>query len=221
LDFKIKALRVEQTLTYNNREDIYEENHKDILLLEHKDKWNNISKYELSLWTEYGDWYSGWCEASYGYNSLRKVEEFNGFNYVPIRELIISFNFDEKNIPNEIPETENEIITYSYDDGDHYYASGASSVNMDLFTPTPRMEDKRPVWVFKGKSNLGKSYLAHLISNEYEKEVYETDSSERLPDSIIADIVVIGNKYPYAVKDIEEKLYGNNNKVIVVNFESR
>lgn len=220
MDFKVKALRVEKTLTYNDRDNEHEENHKDILLLESKDKWGNVKKFELSLWTIYGDCYSGWCAASYGYNEFKCVKEFNGYNYVPIKDLTFSLDIEENNI-SEIPEMQNEIFTYTFNDGDHYYANGNSSVNLELFKPTPRLKEKRPVWIFTGDSNIGKSYLAHLISNNEDKEVYETDEDSNLPNKIVADIVVIGNKYKYSAGDVKSKLEGNNNDVIIVDFKCR
>ena len=51
MKFKIKSLRIEKTMTYNDRDDRYEDNNIYIL--------NCISnigkKYELRLWTIYGD----------------------------------------------------------------------------------------------------------------------------------------------------------------------
>jgi len=220
MDFTVKGLRVEQTITYNDRDNTYEENHEDVLLLENKDKWGNSIKCELHLWTIYGDCYSGWCAASYGHSYLEKVKDFNGYNYTPVKDLNISFSFEKDNIPSELPDMENEIFSTSYDDDDRYYASGSSSVNMELFKETPRLIEERLVWIFRGDSISGKSYLAHLISNGTSKTVYETDENSNLPDSIIADIIVLGNKYSFSIEDITTKLAGNNNKLIIVDFKN-
>lgn len=218
MNFSVKGLRVEHVLTYNDREEAHEENTRWVLLLEEETKWNNGDKFELSLHTEYGDCYSGYCAASYGRGSIKQVKDFVGITHKPNKELSLSLNIEKEKCPCDIPDIDCEIFSCSYDDGDCYYASGGCSVNMELFTPTPRVKSGRPVWIFKGASNLGKSYLSHLISNADVKEIYETDSNMNLPDSITADIVVLGNKYTFTEKEIKSKLCGNNNEVIMVNF---
>lgn len=77
--------------------------------------------------------------------------------------------------------------------------------------------DKRPVWIFKGDSGLGKSYIAGIIANsDRAKTVYETDAHEEL-DTIEADIIVVGNKYEYSFEEIESKIKGEH-EIIYVDF---
>lgn len=91
------------------------------------------------------------------------------------------------------------------------------SINSSYFKLVKNIRniDKRPVWIFYGNSGLGKSYLASLIFEQ--KSIYETDSSNILPDIIYSDIIVVGNKYKYSLEEIKNRIYGNT-KVIEVNF---
>lgn len=63
-----------------------------------------------------------------------------------------------------------------------------------LFEKTARVMEKRPVWIFAGASGLGKSTLGMLLMSQG-KVVYETDASEELPELILADIIVAGNRH--------------------------
>ena len=72
--------------------------------------------------------------------------------------------------------------------------------------------DKRPVWIFKGNSGLGKSYLAGIIANSNRvKAVYETDAHKEL------DTIVVGNKYKHSLEEIESKIKGEH-EIIYVDF---
>lgn len=75
---------------------------------------------------------------------------------------------------------------------------------------------KRPVYIFSGKSCLCKSHIAACTG----KTMYETDSSSKLPDVLYDEIIVIGNKYKYDMKDIEDRIYNKQQcKIIKVKFE--
>lgn len=63
----------------------------------------------------------------------------------------------------------------------------------EMFEKTPRMMEKRPVWIFAGDSALGKSTLGRFLELQG-KIVYETDSDQRLPNVIMADVIVAGNR---------------------------
>lgn len=88
------------------------------------------------------------------------------------------------------------------------------TVNMDLFKPTLRGFKKMPIWIFMGKSNLGKSFLAHRLDS---MTIFETDSYNDLPEKIEADIVVLGNKHGYTLDSVKEKI-GSSCEIVVVNF---
>jgi hypothetical protein len=109
----------------------------------------------------------------------------------------------------------NEVFTYNFDGGDSYYPWGSYSVNMELFKETPRHKSERPVWIFKGDSNLGKSFIASKLN---ELTTYETDSNEKLPNVITEDVIVLGNKYNHNLEDIKDKIFGEY-ELILVNFE--
>lgn len=69
-----------------------------------------------------------------------------------------------------------------------------------LFEKTPRMMEGRPVWIFAGDSGLGKSTIGRFLELQG-KVVYETDSDQRLPNIIMADVIVVGNRNKSLVLD--------------------
>ena len=208
--FHIKSLRVEKIRTFDDREEEYENNLLYVL--------NCISEigttYELRLWTEHGDCYSGWCSASWAHADLIRVDSFIGMTHKPIKEL--TFKLDADVIKDgKLPVMDNDIFTIT-DIGDYYYPDGEVEVNMNLFEEINRSKEKRPVWIFKGDSALGKSYLAGIIANsDRMKTVYETDAHEELTDISHEDIIVIGNKYNYSVEDVMHHIQGDFEPIIV------
>lgn len=115
MNLKVHSLRIENIRIYNNRNDNFEDNVKYIL--------NCISdnnyKYEVSLWTEYGDCPSGWISASWGNCKIRKVDSFIGSTHKPIKELLFKIDMDDGDSgcsPNFIY---NEIFDVDYDGGDN------------------------------------------------------------------------------------------------------
>lgn len=76
----------------------------------------------------------------------------------------------------------------------------------EMFEKTPRMMEKRPVWIFVGGSGLGKSTIGRFLELQG-KVVYETDSDQRLPNVIMADVIVAGNRNKgLAIDDICARL---------------
>lgn len=63
----------------------------------------------------------------------------------------------------------------------------------EMFEKTPRMMEKRPVWIFAGGSGLGKSTIGRFLELQG-KVIYETDSDQKLPNLIMADVIVAGNR---------------------------
>jgi hypothetical protein len=168
------------------------------------------TKIEITLSEEYGECGSGWTTASWGNINIKEVDKFNGYTYRPIKPLIIDdFNEDADDI-------DNEVFGVSYDGGDGYYPCGYYNVNMDLFKETPRHKNERPVWVFKGESNLGKSFIASKLN---ELTTYETDLNEVLPEVITEDVIVLGNKYTYSLEEIKSRIFGEY-ELILVDFEA-
>ena len=91
------------------------------------------------------------------------------------------------------------------------------SINPSFFKEVKSIRNmkERPVWIFCGNSGLGKSYIGTFLA-EY-KDVYETDSSDRLPEVIYSDIIILGNKYNFTKEDVINRLYGKV-KLIEVKF---
>ena len=219
MEFRVKSLRVEKFVNYNDRDRENEILERYILNCE-TGKGNNPEKWELSLWTEYGDCYSGWCAASWGYGAIKKVNQFVGMTHKPIKELLFKIDDTDLVSKDRLPDMDNDIFYLEYSD-DYYYSSGSACVDMKLFEEINRSKELRPVWVFYGDSCLGKTYLAQIIGNaDFYKTVYETDSNSELPEEITEDIVVLGNKYSFNIEDIDSKIKLPH-ELIKVGFNSK
>lgn len=213
MKLKVHSLRIEHIRTYNDRDDDFADNSKYILNCISE---NNL-KYEVALWTEYGDCPSGWCSASWGHCEVRRVDSFIGSTHKPIKDLSFEIGTVEGVFEDTIYNTENDIFHVDTDGDDNWYPNGDAGITEELFTETNRAMNKRPVWIFKGDSGLGKSYIAGIIANsDRAKIVYETDAHEEL-DSIEADIIVVGNKYDHSLEEIESKIKGEH-EIIYVDF---
>ena len=169
------------------------------------------NKYEITLRSEYGECGSGWTTASYGFADIEPVDNFRPWNYKPKQQIILeNISIKEMNSP----DFSCEYFQWSYDGGDGYYPTGYVEVNMDYFEELPRNMKKRPVWIFKGYSGLGKTSLAIQLENE---DVYDTDISSKLPECITESVVVLGNKYGHTLEDIKTRLF-DNPEIILVDF---
>ena len=169
------------------------------------------NKYEITLRSEYGECGSGWTTASYGFADIEPVDNFRPWNYKPKQQIILeNINIKEMNSP----DFSCEYFQWSYDGGDRYYPTGYVEVDMNYFEELPRNMKKRPVWIFKGYSGLGKTSLAIQLENE---DVYDTDISSKLPECITESVVVLGNKHGHTLEDIKTRLFGNP-EIILVDF---
>lgn len=168
-------------------------------------------KVEITLSESVDQCCSGWCLASFGQIKLDFVDRFNGFTYVPVNPITI----DDISSVKGVEEIQNEVFRYSGDGGCPYYPSGGYEVKMELFKETIRAKKNRPVWIFTGESNLGKSFLSAKIQD---LEVFETDSCDyELPDKINADIIVLGNRHWFEIDEIKERIFGDS-EIIMVEF---
>lgn len=110
--------------------------------------------------------------------------------------------------------TLSDILTVSDVGGDQYYPNGHMEYDLDTKFSLPVREfSSVPVWIFKGDSGSGKTFLSTMLKPHM--ELFDTDKHDTLPDEIVADIVVIGNKHGYEVKDIEDRLKFNHNTILV------
>lgn len=218
MQFKVHSLRVENTMTYNDRSCNYEDNKIYVLNCISTDIGIN-EKYEISLLTIEGDCPSGYCGASWGHATIQRVDSFVGITHKPIKELEFDLNIERPNGQVELNDAYNNIFSIVYDGGDCWYPCGYAGLSSDekLFEETNRNKEKRPVWIFKGKSALGKSYLAGIIANSGRmKSVYETDEHEKL-DKIHEDIIVVGNRYSYSIEEVKNHIEGDC-EIILVDF---
>lgn len=166
-------------------------------------------KVEIELSRSEGECYSGWTIASWGYIKVTEVKKFNGYTFIPKRPLTV-----DDIEPNFKGDISNDVFTVSDDGGDNYYPSGGYNVEMKLFKKTVRSKNLRPVWIFTGKSNSGKSFLASKLNG---LDVYETDSNKTLPESIVASVIVLGNKYNFNLEDVKTKIFGEA-EIQIVDF---
>lgn len=97
---------------------------------------------------------------------------------------------------------------------DVFSTHGGYTVNMELFKAIKKIKMVRPVWLFRGKSNLGKSFLSSNLCN---MDTYETDSNDKLPNVIIANIIVLGNKHIFSIDEVRSRIFGEY-ELIVVDF---
>ena len=112
------------------------------------------------------------------------------------------FSYRSKNGPVSVAiEEESELsdrclrITRDNSNETILWVSGQESfLDGALFEKTARVMEKRPVWIFAGASGLGKSTLGMLLMFQ-NKVVYETDADKELPEFILADIIVAGNRH--------------------------
>ena len=188
-------------------------------------------KFTITLFTDRGWCGSGYTTASWGNMKIKEVDDFGPFTHAPkdgkkIKLENTYFDYDEGLYFEKVTEPEddwhdedihNNVFVLSKDGGDEYYPSGYVNVNMNLFTECKRAFEDRPVWIFFGKSATGKSTLAYYLSEN--KVVLETDSLEygKLPDTIWADVIVVGNKYNITVQDIAPHL-PERTEIVSVNF---
>ena len=157
-------------------------------------------KVEIEMSVSEGECGSGWSTASWGNIKVTEVKKFNGYTHIPKEVLNV-----EDVEPNFEGNISNDVFSIDEDGGCNYYPSGGYNVNMELFKETIRAKNLRPVWIFKGKSNSGKSFLASKLND---LEIYETDSNEKLPDVITASVIVVGNKYDFEIDDLKKLIFG-------------
>lgn len=164
---------------------------------------------DICLEETFGECCSGWTTASWGVMDVERNPKPMPWTHMIIsKETIVEFDPYSDDV-------KNEVFSFSAYGGDEYYPSGGVSVNEELFTKAFRTMKKRPVWIFKGESGLGKSTIGAAISDDL--SVYETDCADELPDVITDDVVVLGNRSDFTINDVKSRLFGEP-QVIVVDF---
>tara|TARA_S200002703_G_scaffold82470_1_gene71079 strand:- start:7 stop:639 length:633 start_codon:yes stop_codon:yes gene_type:complete len=165
-------------------------------------------KCTITLYHTEGECGSGWTIATWGNFDFEYVDSFGGYTHKPVGKLKIDFNPNKNN-------HENDVFNVKYDGGDVYYPCGGFTINLSLFVSLPRKIDVRPTFIWKGSSGIGKSFLANRFKDDV--VVFETDAFDTLPENIVADVVVLGNKHSYTVEDITNRL--TNTKPVVCDFQ--
>lgn len=188
----------------------------------------NKQKYEIIMETSLGICGSGYCSASYGRFDIKKLDKNMPFSHTPIETMFIEgFSIDPytlgwkqeytKGDADDFDDLDivNNVFSISFAGMDPYYPSGYVRINMEKFAVLSRAMKKRPVWIINGPSGTGKSTLAGHIKG---LSVFETDSVNKLPKEIDADVIVLGNRSKFTVNDITNRLFGEVN-VIEVSFK--
>lgn len=240
----LRGLRVEKfinricidtdSINGDNYKDAFHERH--VLLFDIETRISNgqivrIQHNTMTFWEEIAPCSSGWMTGTTIHCDLNPDSKFGGYTHsTTVSEIIFTRT---KRIPTDLSEFAlkdfcrestsfqilNEkgdvILDFNRYGGDEYYPSGHYSINMDLFTPTPRARKKHPIYLFKGNSAIGKSYLAHELERS---KIYETDSSNTLPQKIICDVIVFGNrKKDFTIDEIAKRI-PEEAELIVVDF---
>lgn len=151
-------------------------------------------KYEAVLWGTEGQCGSGWTTASYGHFEFSRVDNFTNPMTYQCEPTLVDVDKTEDSIT--IKTNDNTIASAEYDGGDSYYPSGWYSFNESFFNVSPRAVSRMKVFLFKGPSGIGKSYIASQFKDTF--KVYEIDSSKDLPEDLATyDVVVLGNKHEF------------------------
>lgn len=168
----------------------------------------NGEKYEIEVKQTNGSCGSGYCNATFGNININKIKEFSGYTHK--LRLPYTIQIDKENLY----DYKCDLFEVYTDGGDEYYPSGYVKVYEGFFEINKRYIEKPTIYIFKGKSGIGKTFLANSIIN---KTVYETDSNENLPKEINSEIIVLGNKYNYKVEDITSRITIDC-RIVVCNF---
>lgn len=170
-------------------------------------------KYEYRLWCSYGECGSGWTTASWGHLEIKEVEFWTqSLSYHPkvTGEFTVYNTTDLIGDDVILFQVQGETVAkVSYDGCDPYYPTGYYSFKEELFyTLEGRTKEKRPLWVFRGGSGLGKSFLASKLSS---LKTWESDSGAEFDPK--CDVAVLGNKGGAAtLPEVEDR------EVIYVDF---
>lgn len=210
--FKIVGIRTLNTYSDENyyTNDIIDKT--EILLLEDEGK----NKYELELKTEYVDCYGGGSEV---YAKLYEVKDFIGEkHYIPdnLRGYFVDLPIDESGDIDFEEHFKCDIFEFT-ESQDAYYPDGEVDIDYSKFMRTIRYKDNRVVYIFRGKSGIGKTYLAGFINQR--ENVFESDVHDKLPFEITDNIIVIGNKHGYTIEDIINRIPDKDTcEIITVDF---
>ena len=185
---------------------------------------------KIELTESSGECGSGWCTASWGH--CRSDISYDRINYPmthkPKGDVFVTLYRDcgdfggwylpDSDDYDEDEYNENHVVSYSSDGGDAYYPCGGIHVDLTQFEELPRAMDKRPVWIFKGESGLGKSSIGVHLEG---LKVFETDSVDELPEEIVDDVIVLGNRSKWTVEDVKKHIFdAENTDVIICTFEN-
>ena len=192
-EYEIRGLRVEKYIQRINKIDYIESERYVFNCIQNK------KNYEIIMYLKYIN-----HEVKKTVFKIKEIRHFVGTSYLPIQIFSIMLDTNKKEHYNEAFDFNETNISIKYDN----------------FKKSNRLKKIRPVWIVKGQSGLGKSYLTSILSNNSNLTIYETDSNSKLADIICEDIIVIGNKHDFSIEEIEGKIYGRHESIII-NFDKK
>lgn len=167
---------------------------------------------------------SGWCVSTIADMEIQDIGNaaFGPMTHKAKDENHFYLDLDEfTRLTSKENEFKCNLFFYTKDGDDPWYPSGYFSVNYDDYLETVRgFGELHPVWIFYGASNLGKTSLGEDLARSG-REVFDTDAYDNLPDRIIADIIVLGNRPREEGKWTIENILSHlpdKTKPIMVNF---
>lgn len=198
---------------------------------------NGAVKIIITLETAYSWCGSGWTTASLGKMHVDKVKTFGPATHLPkdrkikidgaLYDWTEGLTFGRSNYKNTPfyghydydDGIVNNVFEYSAEADDSYYPRGGVHINMEVFEKCKRTFPNRPIWIFYGESATGKSTLGNILSKDG-KRVYETDSANngQLPNTIWADIIIVGNKWKDITIDSVKKHLPKDSTIVNVAF---
>lgn len=187
-EYEIRGLRVEKFIQKINEIDYIESERYVFNCIQNK------KNYEIIIYLKHIN-----HEQKKAVFELKEVKRFVGTSYLPIKIFSIILDTNKKEHYNEAFDFNETNIIIKYEN----------------FKKTNRLKKIRPVWIIRGQSGLGKSYLTSMLFNNSNLTIYETDSNSKLADIICEDIIVVGNKYNFSIEDIEKNIYGEHESIII------
>jgi len=189
---------------------------------------DNRTRIRIKLEASDGECPSGYCLSTYANISIKILKKFGLYTHVPKKKLEINLKFDlgklmgDKELKtydikgsDEEDDINNAAFDFSPYGDDNYYPTGHYEIKFNAFEKTNRFKEYRLVYIFKGPSGVGKSFLASKIG----LMIYETDSSEKLPDVIYAGVIVLGNRNKFDIENVKSKVFGPA-EIIICDFSS-
>lgn len=183
----------------------------------------NHKSYIITLYESHGKNASG-DKAVRGHMSIEKAGKGVSFSHKPITPITIKgFAIDPETLictQRKNGKTEKFDVNAAYNDkyariennlftcssignNDDKSPNGYANIKSELFEEFPEVTQKRPVWIIQG--NAATEDFIEDIKNLH---VLHTGNSDKLPDVIYDDVIVLDEDSKFSLQDVKERLYG-------------